>query len=174
MPLIEINGKRPIIHGSCYVAPNATIIGDVRIKADSSIWFNSVLRADQTAIDIGEETNIQDGVIIHPDKRMAVIGDRVTIGHGAILEGVYIEEEALIGIGAIILEGVKVGRHSLIGAGSLVPSGMFIPEGSLVMGIPAKIIGEVNAKHLKIINVGWRGYLEHKDAYKDLSKVIDI
>ena len=173
MPIIEVYGKKPVIHESCFIAPNATIVGDVRIKADSSVWFNAVLRGDQRSIEVGEMVSIQDNVVIHPDQRSTVIGNRVTIGHGAILEGVYIEDEVLIGIGAIVLEGVRIGRNSLIGAGSLVPSNMEIPEESLVMGVPAKIVGKVEGKHLKIIHSAWSVYRDHKDEYKRSMRVLD-
>ena len=173
MPIIEIYGKRPIIHETCYIAPNATIVGDVRIKAESSVWFNAVLRGDQASIEIGEETNVQDGVIIHPDKRSAIIGNRVTIGHGAFIEGAYIEDEALIGIGAIILEGARIGRGSLIGAGAVVTKNMEIGPGKLVMGVPGREIGEVSSQHAKIINESWRIYLDHKEAYKYYGRVVD-
>ncbi len=167
---MEIHGKRPMIHESCYIAPNAMIIGDVRIRADSSVWFNAVLRADQASIEIGEGTNVQDGVIIHPDRRSTIIGDRVTIGHRAFIEGVYIEDEVLIGIGAIILEGAKIGRSSLIGAGTIVTKNTEIAPGKLVMGVPGREVGEVSPHHMKIINESWRTYIEHKEAYLHYSR----
>ncbi len=172
MPIIEIHGKRPVIHESCYIAPNAAIIGDVRIKADSSVWFNAVLRGDQASIEIGEGTSIQDGVIIHPDRRSAIIGDHVTIGHGAFIEGVYIEDEVLIGIGAIVLEGARIGRGSLIGAGTLVTRDTVIKPGRLVMGVPGREVGEVSPHHTRMINESWRTYVDHKNAYKYYSRII--
>lgn len=121
-------------------APGAVVVGDVSIGRNSSIWYNAVLRGDEGPIIIGEETNVQDCCVIHTSKNYpVVIGDRVTIGHGAIVHGCKIGDNALIGMGAIILNGAKIGRNCLIAAGSLVTQNMEIPDGMLVMGSPAKI-----------------------------------
>lgn len=128
------------IHPSAYVFPNAFLVGEISIGAESSVWPMCVLRADTVPIRIGTHSNIQDGCIIHGDPGLPVIiGDRVTLGHAAIVHGAVLEDEVLIGIGATVLNGARIGRGSMIGARALVPEGMQVPPGSLVLGIPGKI-----------------------------------
>ena len=131
----------PNIHPSCYIAPSAVIIGDVTLEKDCSIWPNAVIRGDENTIKIGEKSNIQDCCVIHTDKEHIVtIGKYVTLGHGAIVHGAEIENECIIGMHATILNGAKIGRGSIIGANALVTENMEIPENSLVIGIPGKVI----------------------------------
>ena len=142
--LIEYEGIMPNVHPSVFVAPGAMIIGDVTIGEGSSIWFNSVLRGDLEPIRIGCRTNVQDGAVIHMDKGIpCLIGDDVTIGHGAILHSCAIGNEALIGMGAILLTGSVIGERALIAAGTLVREGQEIPPGFIAMGVPAKVRREV-------------------------------
>jgi carbonic anhydrase/acetyltransferase-like protein (isoleucine patch superfamily) len=156
------------IHSTVFIAEHASVFGDVTIGRDASVWFNAVLRGDNASIKVGNDSNVQEGVVIHPDRSAAFIGQRVTIGHHASLEGVYIDDEVLIGIGALVLEDTRVGRGSLIAAGSVVPSGLSIPPGSLVMGNPARIVGEVEPKHLKLIQEGWHQYTDLKEEYRQI------
>lgn len=132
--------KTPVIHPNAYIAPNATVVGDVHIGAGSSVFFGSVLRGDREPITIGEDTNIQDNCVLHTDAGFPIrIGRGCTIGHGAILHGCTIGDNTLVGMGAIVLNGAKIGRDCIIGAGALVPQGMEIPDGSLAFGSPAKV-----------------------------------
>ena len=131
----------PQIAPSAFIDRSAQVIGDVHIGAESSVWMNVVIRGDVNAIRIGARTNIQDGVIVHVmrETHTTLIGDDVTIGHGAIVHGSTIEDRCLIGMGAILLNGCRIGTGSIVAAGALVPEGMDIPPGSMVMGLPAKV-----------------------------------
>lgn len=134
----------PDIHPSVFVAPSADIMGDVRIKKDSSIWYNCVLRGDINYIKIGERTNIQDGTIIHLENDIpCIVGNDVTVGHRALLHACTIEDGCLIGMGAIILNGAVIKRGSVVGAGAVVTEYTIVPENTLVVGIPAKAIKQL-------------------------------
>ncbi len=134
-------GVPPRIAASAYIDPSAQVIGDVVIGERSSIWPGAVLRADVNAIRIGDETSIQDNAVVHVDTGdfPSTIGNRVTVGHAAVLHGCTVEDDCVIGIGAIVLNGARVGRGSVIGAGSVVPEGAAIPPDSLVLGVPGKV-----------------------------------
>lgn len=135
-----------MIHETVFLADGAVIIGDVAIGSGSSVWYNAVLRGDMEPITIGVGTNIQDLVMIHVDEGYpCVVGDRVGVGHNAILHGCTVEDDCLIGMGSVLLNGVRVGSGSVIGAGSVVPEGVVIPPGSLVMGVPGRVAREVDA-----------------------------
>ena len=134
-------GQAPQIDPSAYVAPGATILGDVTIGPQSSIWPGTVLRGDINSIKIGEASNVQDGTIIHlADDYPTIIGDYVTIGHAAVVHACTLEDEVLVGMHATILDGAVIGKGSIIGAHTLVKSGMIVPPGSLVLGVPGKIV----------------------------------
>ncbi|MDG6940070.1 MAG: gamma carbonic anhydrase family protein [Nitrososphaerota archaeon] len=171
--MIQVSGKQPVIHPTAYIAPGAWVVGDVRIASDVSVWFNAVLRGDLASLSVGSGCNIRDGTVIHPAGVSAVIGERVTVGHGCRLEGVYIEDEALIGMGAVLLEGARVGRGSLVSAGSVLPADIVVPAGSLVMGNPARVVGEAEGKHRKMIQEGWKTYEDLADAFRTSRKVRD-
>src|SRR5579872_3923265 len=131
--------KSPQVAATAYVDPAANVIGEVTIGARSSVWPATVLRGDIATITVGEETNIQDASVVHTDDGFpAVIGNRVTVGHAAVIHGCILEDDCLIGIGSIVLTGARVGRGAVVAAGALVPEGMQVPEGTLVMGTPAK------------------------------------
>lgn len=131
----------PAVDPSAFVDRSAQVIGDVRIGPESSVWMNVVVRGDVHYIRIGSRTNVQDGTIVHVmrDLHPTVIGDDVTIGHGAVVHGTTIEDRCLIGMGAILLNGSRIGTGSIVAAGALVPEGMIVPPGSLVMGMPARV-----------------------------------
>lgn len=151
--------KTPVIHPNAYIAPNATVVGDVHIGAGSSVFFGSVLRGDREPITIGEDTNIQDNCVLHQEYGCpTTVGSRVTVGHGAILHGCTIGDETLIGMGAIVLNGAKIGRHCLIGAGALVTQNMVIPDGSLAFGSPAKIRGTLTDEAIEEIRASAASY----------------
>jgi len=131
----------PTVHDSAFVDHSAQVIGDVHIGAESSVWMNVVIRGDVNHIRIGARTNIQDGTIVHVmrETHPTVIGENVTIGHGAVVHGCTIENRCLIGMGAVLLNGCRVGTGSIVAAGSVLPEGMQVPPGSMVMGVPAKV-----------------------------------
>ena len=131
----------PTVHESVYVDQSAQVIGDVHIGAESSVWMNVVIRGDVNYIRIGARTNIQDATIVHVmrETHPTVIGDDVTIGHGAVVHGCTIDDRCLIGMGAVILNGCRVGSGSIVAAGSVLPEATIVPPGSMVMGVPAKV-----------------------------------
>ncbi len=172
MPLIGLGDRRPSVSDSAFVAPSAWIIGDVRIGAGSSVWFNAVLRGEWSEVIIGDESNLQDCVVVHPDRHAAIVGRRVTVAHGSVLEGAVLEDEVFVGIKSAVLEGARVGRGSVIAAGSVVPAGMEIPPGSLVMGSPARIVGRVKGGITKAAQDSWRTYVELQERYRSAMREI--
>ena len=150
--IIELNGKKLSTDGDDFwVAPNATVIGNVIMEKDSSIWFQCTIRGDNEPITIGAGSNIQDNSVIHTDPGCpCTIGSNVTVGHMAMLHGCQIGDGSLIGIGAVILNNAKIGKNCIIGAKALITEGSLIPDGSLVMGIPGKIKKELDAEEQKI------------------------
>src|ERR1700676_1276337 len=163
-------GSNPTMASDVFVAPNATILGDVSIGSGSSVWFQSVLRADINEIRIGSETNVQDGSILHvADRYGLAIGNQVSCGHRAILHACAIQDRVLVGMNAVVMDGAEVGAGSIIGAGALLTKGTRIPPGSLVLGAPAKVVRlltvseqkSIEALAAKYVVVG-RYYLEGK------------
>lgn len=142
--MIEIDGHRPQVHEQAWVAPGAVLAGQVGVGAESGIWYTVVVRADFAPITIGSRTNVQDGTVIHADPGFpATIGDGVTIGHRAVVHGCTVEDDVLIGMGAVLMNGVTVGAGSLIAAGAVLTQGTRIPPGSLVAGLPGKVRREL-------------------------------
>jgi carbonic anhydrase/acetyltransferase-like protein (isoleucine patch superfamily) len=164
-------GQQPTLGVSCYVAPTATVVGDVRVGSHSSIWYGCVLRGDINYISIGESSNLQDGVIGHlADDFPLEVGNFVTVGHGAILHACRIEDECLIGMGATILDGATIGRQSIVAAGTVVPVGMQVPPGSLVAGVPGQLKKPLPQKKREILR-GWaEKYLAVKEAHRKRGK----
>lgn len=144
----SLDDKRVTLKGSGhFIAPNATLIGDVTLQENASVWFNCVLRGDADHIEIGAGSNIQDGSVLHADPGFPLtVGEHVTVGHKAMLHGCTIGDGSLVGINAVVLNGAKVGRGCLIGANALVTEGMEIPDGSLVLGSPGKIKSQLSAE----------------------------
>lgn len=172
MPVYELNGRSPQIHESAFIHPDAVLIGDVRIGANSSIWPSAVLRGDSSFIQIGEDTSIQDGSIIHcQTQNPTIIGSRCVVGHNTHLEGCVIEDKCLIGSGSTILEKVLVKKGALIAAQSLVPPGKTIPEKALALGVPVKI--KENAVEENSFEDGVNHYLELTKIYKNTLKKIN-
>ena len=164
----SFRGNKPKIAASAYVDPGAHVIGDVEIGEGSSVWPTAVLRGDLEPIRVGAMTNIQDGSLIHTDKGFpAVIGDRVTVGHAAILHGGIVEDDSLIGIGARVLTGARIGRGAVVAAGALVPEGMEVAADTLVMGTPAKPRRAVTAEEKVRFEKGVAGYAERARQFKD-------
>ena len=152
-----------------YIADGAAVIGSVRIGNDVSIWFGAVVRGDTGTIDIGDATNIQDGSVIHCDERhAAVIGRGVTVGHRAVLHGCTVGDESLIGIGAVILNGAVIGRNCIVGAGALVLENARIPDGSVALGSPAKVVRPVTPDQIAEIRDSAAHYVSALRAYREL------
>jgi carbonic anhydrase/acetyltransferase-like protein (isoleucine patch superfamily) len=143
--IYTLGSRKPAIHESCFIAENATIIGSVVLERDASIWFNAVLRGDNDLITVREESNIQDGAVLHTDDDIQLeVGPRVTVGHKAMLHGCRIGEGSLVGIGATILNNAVIGKHCIIGAHALITEGKEIPDRSLVVGAPGRVIRTVS------------------------------
>jgi gamma-carbonic anhydrase len=159
-------GVSPRIAPTAYVDPGAHIIGDVTIGERSSVWPTATLRGDVEPIQIGEDSNIQEGTVVHADKGFpAIVGNRVTVGHSAVLHGCIVEDDALIGIGAIVLNGARIGQGAVVAAGSLVPEGMAVPPATLVIGTPAKPRRAVSAEEQARFRKGVKIYVERAAAY---------
>lgn len=162
--LIRYKGKQPQVGERVFLAEGACLVGDVSIGDDSSVFYNAVLRGDLAEIKIGKRTNIQDNVCIHVSTGVGVsIGDEVTVGHGAVLHGCTIEDNVLVGMGAVIMDGALVMKNCIIGAGALVTAGKNFPEGSLVMGSPAQIVRPLTTDEIKKVKTGVEHYLDAKD-----------
>lgn len=143
-PLVRLGEHSPSVDASAWVAPTASVIGRVSLGPRASVWYASVIRADLERIEIGAESNVQDGSVLHADPgRPVVVGERVTIGHRAVVHGAVVGDEVLIGMGSVVLNGARVGAGSVIGAGAVVAEGTEVPPGSLVLGVPGRVRGEV-------------------------------
>ena len=154
-----------------WIAPNASVIGDVVLERDTSIWFNAILRADNEPITIGEGSNVQDGAIIHTDPGYACnIGKKVTVGHMAMLHGCSIGDGSLIGIGSVVLNGAKIGKNCIIGSKALVTEGMDVPDGSMVLGIPGKIKKTLTEEEQSVVPLGADHYIDNYKKYKQLAQ----
>jgi carbonic anhydrase/acetyltransferase-like protein (isoleucine patch superfamily) len=145
MPLFAFEGREPKVSPQAWIAPTATLVGDVLVEADASIWYGAVLRADFGPIVVRRGANVQDGSVLHGGSDpVTEIGEGATVGHLCVVHGAVVHEEALIGNGATVLDGAVVGRHALVAAGCTVPPGMVIPEGMLAVGVPARVVGEIS------------------------------
>lgn len=161
MIIKSFNGKSPKIHESVYISENVSIIGDVEIGENSSIWFGTVIRGDVCNIKIGKNSNVQDNAVIHVNYDLpSILGDFVTVGHSAVIHGAVIGDFVLVGMGAIVLDNVKVGRNVIIAAGSVVPPRMEIPDGVMVMGVPAKIVRALREEEIEHIKKNALDYVE--------------
>ena len=160
-------GKVPKVAASAYIDPSAQVIGDITIGERSSIWPNVSARGDVSSITIGDESNVQDNSVLHCDEGFPlIIGDRVTVGHMAMLHGCTIEEDTLIGIGAIVLNGAKIGKGSVIAASALIPEGMQIPPYSMVMGVPGKVRREITEDERERFKLNCKHYVELAEQYR--------
>jgi carbonic anhydrase/acetyltransferase-like protein (isoleucine patch superfamily) len=158
MSLYRLDDHSPQLAPTAWVADSAQVVGRVQLGADSSVWFGVVIRGDNEPIAIGESTNIQDGSVLHSDHGMPLtLGNRVTVGHGVMLHGCTVGDESLIGIGAVVLNGAVIGRNCLVGAGSLVTEGKAFPDGSLIMGSPARVVRALTPEQVE----GLRRSAEH-------------
>lgn len=160
-------GVEPRFGNRIFLAENVTIIGDVEIGDDSSIWYGSVIRGDVHHIRIGRRTNIQDNCVVHVTNGVwpTIIGDDVSIGHGVIVHGCTIERGCLVGMGSRVLDGAVIGEEALVGAGSVVPEGMEIPPRTLVLGVPGRVRRELTEAELDRVRKNSRNYLDYKEIY---------
>lgn len=168
MAIYELDGVGPNIAPSAWVADSAEIIGKVTLAADASVWFGTVIRGDTDAITVGARTNVQDGSVLHADfGKPLVIGDDVTIGHKVVLHGCAIGDGSLIGIGAVVLNGAKIGRGCIVGAGALVTEGKEFPDGSMILGSPAKVVRELSAEQQSALRMSAAHYVENARRFKN-------
>ncbi|MBP2642200.1 MAG: ferripyochelin binding protein (fbp) [Firmicutes bacterium] len=164
--IIAFQDKLPLLADDVFLAEGVRIIGDVVVREECGIWYNSVLRGDVNAIRIGKCTNIQDGSVIHVDHvHAAIIGDGVTVGHNVILHGCEVGANCLIGMGAIVLSGARIGENSIVGAGTVVTQGKVIPPNSLVIGTPGKIIRQITGQEIADIKDSAKHYHELRGQY---------
>lgn len=150
-----------------WVAPDAVVIGSVELGDQASIWFKAVVRADNDSITIGDRSNVQDGAVLHVDPGTPLkLGTGVTVGHNVMLHGCAIGDNSLIGINAVVLNGACIGRNCIIGANTLVPEGMEVPDNSLVVGSPGKVVKEIGDHHRQMLEHSARHYVEHAEQYE--------
>ena len=162
------HATRLTIDPTAYVAPGAVLVGAVTLARHASVWFNATLRGDLEPISIGEESNVQDGCVVHVDRgRPARIGARVTLGHGAVVHASIIEDDVLVAMKAVVLSDCHVGSNCLIGAGAVLPEGTKVPEGSLVLGVPGRVVRALRPEEIERIHANARAYVELARAYRD-------
>jgi carbonic anhydrase/acetyltransferase-like protein (isoleucine patch superfamily) len=167
MAIYELEGVSPQIAESAWVAGSAEVMGDVVLGEEVGIWFGVVVRGDTDTIRIGAQTNIQDLSVLHADVGMPLtIGSGVTVGHKAMLHGCTVGDDSLIGIGAVVLNGAKIGKGCLVGAGSLVTEGKEFPDGSMIMGTPAKVVRQLTPEQLQGLRDSARHYVANAQRFK--------
>lgn len=176
MMLVEFEGKRPQVHPDAWVAPNATLIGDVRVEANASVWYGAVLRADICTIVIAEGSNVQDGTIMHASEgQTLVVGPHATIGHGCVVHGLRVGERSLVGNGAVVSDNAIVEDGSLVGAGAMVAPGVTVRSGTVVAGVPAKERGSIEPGSMPALLLEHNApvYVELVERYRTGASVID-
>jgi carbonic anhydrase/acetyltransferase-like protein (isoleucine patch superfamily) len=167
MAIYQLDDLKPVIDDSAWVAESAQVIGDVTLGADSSVWFGVVIRGDTDRISIGAGSNIQDNSVLHADEGVPLtIGQNVTVGHQAMLHGCTIGDGSLIGIQAVVLNGAKIGKNCLVGAGALVTEGKEFPDGSMILGSPAKAVRQLSEAQLEGLKMSARNYIGNARRYK--------
>lgn len=167
----SLGDMRVETRGDYFVAPNATVIGRVVLENNASVWFNTVIRGDNDLITIGEDSNIQDGSVLHTDPGVKLtIGKGVTVGHLVMLHGCTIGDYSLIGINSVVLNGAKIGKYCIIGANAFIPERAEIPDGSIVMGSPGKVVKQIQEFHKAILEGSATHYVENAKRYRELLK----
>ena len=167
--LMKFRDKDPQIEKAAFVAENATLIGDIELEEDATVWFGAVLRGDSSSIKIGKGSNVQDNCTLHCDEGSPLtVGDNVTVGHNVILHGCTVEDNCLIGMGAVIMNDAVIGANSIVGAGALITEGKIFPPNSLILGSPAKVKGEVDEKGVAMIRDAAEHYIHHGKEYQNL------
>lgn len=167
--ILPVEGVLPVFGENCWLAPNATIVGDVQAGEECTIWFNAVVRGDVNSIRIGNKVNIQDGAVIHCTykKTQTMIGDRVSIGHNAILHGCTVEDEVLIGMGAIVMDGAVIGKNSIIAAGAIVTQNKVVPPNTIWAGNPAKYLKDVDEKNAEVFLRTANNYVKYASWFQE-------
>jgi len=167
MALYELDGVAPQLADSAWVADSAQVMGNVHLAEGSSVWFGAVLRGDTETITVGRDSNVQDGTVMHADYGFPlVVGERVTIGHQVMLHGCQIGDETLIGIGATVLNGARIGKNCLVGARSLVTEGKEFPDGSMILGSPAKVVRQLTPEQIEGLRRSAAHYVENAERYR--------
>ena len=167
MAVYALDGVEPQIAESAWVADSAQVMGEVHMGADASVWFGTVVRGDTSSITIGEGTNVQDASVLHADLGMPlVIGRHVTVGHQVMLHGCTIGDESLIGIGAIVLNGAKIGKNCLVGAGALVTEGKEFPDGSMIIGSPARVVKQLTVEQMQGLRQSALHYIDNARRFR--------
>ncbi len=167
MAVYEVDGKAPQVAPSAWIADSAEVMGNVSVGADASIWFGCVLRGDTESMSIGEGSNIQDLTVMHADRGLPLtVGKHVTVGHKVMLHGCTIGDETLIGIGAVVLNGAKIGKNCLVGAGSLVTEGKEFPDGSMIMGTPAKVVRQLTPEQIEGLRASAKHYVQNARMFR--------
>ncbi|HQQ69550.1 MAG TPA: gamma carbonic anhydrase family protein [Alicycliphilus sp.] len=167
MAIYELGGVAPQVAASAWVADSAEVMGNVVLGEDASLWFGTVVRGDCERISIGAGTNVQDASVLHADVGVPlVIGSNVTVGHQVMLHGCTIGDESLIGIGAVVLNGAKIGKNCLVGAGSLVTEGKEFPDGSMILGSPARVVRQLTPEQIEGLRQSARHYMDNARRFK--------
>ena len=167
MAVYEVDGKTPQVDSTAWIADSAQVMGHVTLGPDASVWFGCVLRGDTESMTIGEGSNIQDLTVMHADHGLPLtIGKHVTVGHKVMLHGCSIGDESLIGIGAIVLNGARIGKNCLVGAGSLVTEGKEFPDGSMIMGTPAKVVRQLTPEQIEGLRLSAQHYIDNARMFR--------
>lgn len=174
MTIYQLDEHTPQVHPTAFVADNAQVVGRVTLGEGSSVWFNTVIRADNEPMTIGAGSNIQDGSVLHSDTGFPLtVGERVTVGHQVVLHGCTVGDESLIGIGAVVLNGAKIGKHCLVGAGSLVTEGKEFPDGSMILGSPAKVVRQLTPEQIDGLRRSAQHYIANAQRFQAGLKKVD-
>ena len=167
MPVYQLDEHVPQLADGAWVADSAQVIGNVHLGENASVWFGSVLRGDNEALTVGRNSNIQDGSVVHSDPGFPMtLGDNVTVGHQVMLHGCTVGDGSLIGIQSVVLNGAKIGRNCLVGAGSLVTEGKEFPDGSMIMGTPAKVVRQLTPEQIAGLRRAADHYVENAQRYR--------
>ncbi len=167
MALYQLDGVQPQVHESAWVADSAQVIGAVTLESDASVWFGAVLRGDTETLRIGKGSNVQDGSVLHADVGQPLtVGESVTVGHQVMLHGCAIGDGSLIGIQAVVLNGARIGRYCLVGAGSLVTEGKEFPDGSMIMGSPARVVRQLTPEQIEGLKRSAASYVENARRFR--------
>ena len=167
MSIYQLDSIAPRVDPTAWVADSAQVMGNVTLEADANIWFGVVIRGDNEPITIGEGSNIQDASVLHSDLgKPLTVGKRVTVGHGVMLHGCTIGDESLIGIGAVVLNGAVIGKNCLVGAGSLVTEGKVFPDGSMIVGSPARVVRQLTPEQMEGLRMSAQHYIENASRFR--------
>jgi carbonic anhydrase/acetyltransferase-like protein (isoleucine patch superfamily) len=167
MAIYQLDDLTPLLHEGAWVADSAQVMGSVVLEEEASVWFGAVVRGDTETIRIGRRSNIQDGSVLHADQGMPLtIGEDVTVGHQVMLHGCTIGDGSLIGIQAVVLNGARIGRHCLVGAGSLVTEGKEFPDGSMILGSPARVVRQLTPEQIEGLGRSAQGYVANAKRFR--------